>query len=46
MTVQLVPDGDSTVTIQSTHPLDAQATREAIADAGYEPIGASDGAGR
>ncbi len=39
VSVELVPGGDSTVTIQSAHPLDAQATREAIADAGYDLIG-------
>ena len=43
--VELVPGGDSTVTIQSAHPLDAQATREAIADAGYDLIETSDGTG-
>lgn len=39
VSVELVPGGDSTVTVLSTDPLDPRATREAIADAGYDLIG-------
>ncbi|MDM7886186.1 heavy-metal-associated domain-containing protein [Curtobacterium sp. RHCKG23] len=36
--VDLVPGGDSTVTVTADHPLDDQALRGAIAEAGYEVV--------
>ncbi|MEV7934501.1 MULTISPECIES: heavy-metal-associated domain-containing protein [unclassified Curtobacterium] len=36
--VDLVPGGSSTVTVTADHPLDDQALRGAIAEAGYEVV--------
>lgn len=40
VSVQLVPSGDSTVTVTSAAPLDEQAVRAAVDEAGYELRGA------
>ena len=40
VSVQLVPGGDSTVTVTSAEPLDEQTVRAAVDEAGYELQGA------
>ena len=40
VTVDLVPGGTSTVTVDATEPLDVEAVRLAVAEAGYELAGA------
>ena len=40
VTVDVVPQGDSTVTVTSLAGLDQDAVREAVALAGYELVGA------
>ena len=39
VTVEVVPQGDSTVTVTSSAALEAGAVRDAIARAGYELVG-------
>jgi copper chaperone len=37
--INLVAGGDSTVTVESDAPLDVEAVREAVDEAGYELVG-------
>jgi copper chaperone len=39
--VELVPEGESVVTVTSDEPLPRAAVREAVDEAGYELVGAS-----
>ena len=39
ISIDLVEDGDSTVTITSDSPIDIETIRSAIAEAGYELVG-------
>jgi copper chaperone CopZ len=41
VSIELVPEGTSTVTVDSTEPLSADQVREAIDEAGYTLVGTS-----
>jgi copper chaperone len=43
VTVDVVPQGDSTVTVTSSAPLESEAVRDAITRAGYELVGTAAG---
>ncbi len=42
VTINLVPEGDSVVTVTSAAPLDAEVVRHAVDEAGYDVTGVSD----
>ncbi len=42
VTINLVPDGDSSMTVTSATPLDQEIVRHAVDEAGYDVTGVSD----